>query len=90
VIERIRLAIREQRYRLSSHAIEEMAEDGLESEDVESLALTGRVHRRFTHDPRGVRYEVCGKTPDGRSGCVVCRFLPSGSLLIITAYATEP
>ena len=89
VIDRIRRAIRDQRYRFSFHAIEEMAEDELESEDVESIILTGGVAREFTRDPRGRRYEVIGETISGRRACVVCRFLPTSVLLIITVYAME-
>ncbi len=86
---RMQQAIREQRYRISSHANEEMAEDDLESRDIETIILTGEVIRRFTHDPRGTRYEILGTTADGRHGYIVCRFLPSGILLIITAYQKE-
>ena len=89
MIDRIRQAIRDQRYRLSSHAIEEMAEDGLESGDLESIMLTGVVARHFTRDPRGTRYEVVGNTTDCRRGCAVCRFLTTGELLVITAYEAE-
>lgn len=85
----MQLAIREQRYRISSHANEEMSADNLVAEDVESIILTGEAARRFTRDPRGTRYEVVGDTTDGRRACVVCRFLPSTALLIITAYAEE-
>jgi hypothetical protein len=88
-IERIREAIRRQRYRISSHANEEMSEDDLEAVDVEQIILTGRIARRYTRDPRGTRYEVVGQTTDQRQATVVCRFLPSGFLLIVTAYAHE-
>jgi hypothetical protein len=88
-LQRLRQAIREQKYRVSSHANEEMSEDELEAKDIERVVLTGRIARRFTRDPRGVRYEVVGDATDGRRACVVCRFLPSGVLLIITAYVEE-
>lgn len=88
-LQRMRQAIREQRYRVSSHANEEMSEDGLMAEDTESIILTGQIMRKFTRDPRGNRYEVAGGTTDGRRACVVCRFLPSSVLLIITAYVEE-
>ena len=55
-------------------------------------ALMPRLWSRgtgFTRDPRGTRYEVIGDATDGRRGGVVCRFLRSGVLLIITAYAEE-
>ena len=88
-LDRIRQAIREQRYRISTHANEEMSDDELEAKDIEDIVLTGRIARRFTRDPRGTRYEVMGESTDGRRASVVCRFLPSSVLLIITAYAEE-
>ena len=89
VLQRMRRIIRQQRYRISSHANEEMSDDDLVAEDIERVILTGDITRRFTRDPRGVRYEVAGDTTNGRRACVICRFLFSGVLLIITAYAEE-
>ena len=86
---RMRRAVREQRYRVSGHANEEMSEDGLESQDVESIIMSGAIAKRFTHDVRGTRYEIAGHTVVGRHAKVVCRFLASGVLLIITAYLSE-
>ena len=88
-LERIRQAVNDQRYRISSHANEEMSEDDLESHDVEQVLLTGTITKRLTRDPRGTRYEVTGDAADGRQAAVVCRFLASGWLLIITAYVVE-
>jgi hypothetical protein len=88
-LQRIQKAIREQRYRISSHANEEMSEDNLVAEDVENVILRGRITRKFTRDPRGTRYEVTGGTRNGRRAQVVCRFLHSGMLLVITAYEDE-
>jgi len=88
-IEQLRSAIRQERYRISGHANEELTEDDLTADDVESIVLGGAVTRRFTRDPRGTRYEVTGRAADGRLASVVCRFLPSGVLLIITGYAEE-
>jgi len=88
-LQRMQRAIREQRYRISSHANEEMSEDNLVAEDVENVILRGRITRKFTRAPRGTRYEVVGDTTDGRRARIVCRFLPSGVLLVITAYEDE-
>jgi hypothetical protein len=88
-IERIRRAVRAQRYRVSAHANEEMDADALFAEDIESVILTGRIARKLTRDPRGTRYEVVGETSDGRHAHVVCRFLPSRTLLVITAWAAD-
>ncbi len=89
VLQRMRQAICEQTYRISSHANDEMADDFLEATDIENIILTGEATRRFTHDPRGTRYEVLGDTVDYRRAYVICRFLSSGVLLIITAYIEE-
>ncbi len=86
-LQRIRQAVHEETYRISSHANDEMADDFFDAADVEKILLTGKISKKFTLDPRGTRYEVCGKTTDKRNGCVVCRFLSSGTLLIITAYS---
>jgi len=88
-LRRLRRAIDEQNYRISSHANEEMAEDDLMAVDIEQIIKTGQIARRFTKDPRGRRYAVLGHTIDGRQAYVICRFLLSGVLIIITAYAAE-
>ncbi len=85
-LQRIRQAISEEHYRISTHANDEMAEDALEIADIENIVLTGEMDRKLTHDPRGIRYTIVGNTKDNRRGYVVCRFLDSGTLLIITAY----
>ena len=88
-LERIQQAVREQRYRISSHANEEMSEDDLQVRDIESILLTGKIIQRFTRDPRGARYEVAGNASDNRYGCVICRFLTSDLLLVITAFVPD-
>lgn len=47
VLRRMRRAIREQRYRISSHANDEMADDFLEAVDVENVILTGEIVQKF-------------------------------------------
>lgn len=89
ILNRMRQAIHNQTYRISSHANEEMSEDELEAEDIDHIILTGKIARKFTYNSRGTRYEVIGATTDDRYAYVVCRFLPSDVLLIITAYAQE-
>jgi hypothetical protein len=88
-LDRIRQAISEGDYHITPHALEEMADDGLAVEDIEELLLTGDLIRRLTQDPRGERYELCGQALDGREVRVVCRFLPTGVLRVITAWALE-
>jgi uncharacterized DUF497 family protein len=88
-IERIRKCITEQNYRISVHAQEEADEDNLTKKDVENIILTGRIVKKFTHDPRGTRYQIIGKSRDGRTACVICRFVEANKLGIITVFLKE-
>ncbi len=87
-LRRIRRAIREERYEFTAHAIEEMDDDDLAEEDVRDILLRGKLDRELTRDPRGSRFVVRGE-PRGLEVEVVCRFLPSNRLRIITVYAME-
>jgi muramidase (phage lysozyme) len=86
-IEQIRQKIRNRDYYLSSHAEDEMVDDYLERQDVETAILQGRIEKVMTHDIRGTRYRIEGITMDSRLIHVICRFRENGSLIIITVYA---
>jgi hypothetical protein len=89
-IKRIRRAIREGRYEFTVHALEEMDEDDLDESDVRQAVLHGDISAELTDDPRGSRFVVRGTTHNkDREMEVVCRFLPSGLLRIITVYQLE-
>lgn len=88
-IREIRERIRTKNYELTGHAEEEREDDELAIADLEEAILTGRVETTLTDDPRGNRYVVWGKAQDGRQIEVVCRFLDSGKLRIITVYVPE-
>lgn len=89
-IKRIRRAIREGRYEFTVHALEEMDEDDLTEADVRHTVLHGDISAELTDDPRGTRFVVRGTTSDkDREMEMVCRFLPSGLLRIITVYQLE-
>ena len=72
---------------MTSHAEEEMLDDGLERKDIENAILKGYIEKKLTHDSRGTRYRIEGPALDERSIHVVCRFRESDNLLIITVYA---
>lgn len=74
------------KYELTQHAKDEAANDGLDTEDLESIVLTGRIARRLTKDKRGTRYVVLGMSRDKREAETVCRLLSSGRLRFITVY----
>lgn len=86
IIERIREKIRKRDYFLSSHAEDEMTEDGFERSDLEKAILGGFVEKKLTRDLRGTRYRIEGQTEDGRIMHILCRFREDSSLVIITVY----
>lgn len=87
ITEKIRNAIITGNYDMTYHALEEMAEDGLETIDIERAVLNGKVVKREKNDPRGTKYVIRGigidqVTPIG----VVGRFKETDVFLIITVY----
>ena len=87
---RIRDAVRQGRYEFTLHALEEMDEDDLRESDVRHVLQRGRVGARLGGDARGGRFVVQGTAGQlNRAVEVVCRFLPSGLLRIITVYRLE-
>ena len=87
LLDRIRVAIRSGDYDVTKHAVDEMAEDGLDIVDVETSILNGRIRKTETGDPRGPRHTIHGVaadgvTPVGSAG----RFTETDRYLIITAY----
>jgi hypothetical protein len=66
-----------------------MANDDLDMIDIEMAILNGKIRRRFSRDPRGVRYEVVGTALDRREVAVICRIKNTGKLLLVTTYALE-
>ncbi len=86
-IQRIRRAILDRAYYLSSHAEEEMLDDELARDDVEHAILNGRIEKTMSEDIRGVRYRIEGPAKDGRPVHMICRFKEDANLVIITVYA---
>lgn len=72
---------------MTAHAMEEMAEDGLDLSDVEHAVLTGRVSRLHKDDPRGTRFVVEGTAENQVSPvAVVGRFVNENRFLVLTVY----
>jgi hypothetical protein len=62
-----------------------MDDDGLTEADVLHVLRTGKVVAELTNDPRGPRLVLRGAPKRSTEGVeVVCRFLPSGVLRVIT------
>jgi hypothetical protein len=66
-----------------------MDDDGLLESEVDDLIMRGKIVAKLTGDSRGVRFVVRATTVEEIEVEVVCRFLPSGILRIITVYAVE-
>ena len=86
LLQKIQLRINDRDYFLSSHAEEEMLDDDLERKDVEYAILNGRIEKKLTYDARGTRYRIEGPALNGQLIHVICKFLESTDLIIITVY----
>ena len=83
----IREMIRLRQYDMTSHATEEMAEDGLDIYDVEQAVLNGRIVGIEKDDPRGTKYVIEGTAADQFTPVgVVGRFTSLQRYLIVTVY----
>jgi hypothetical protein len=89
IVSRIKSAVREGRYELTEHAIEEAEADNFNPTDVRHALLRGDVVKRYRHDPRGIRYAVRGPAMDGRFMLVICRFNEWRQVRVITVFAEQ-
>lgn len=90
IIDVVREKIGNQEYEFAiPHFFEEMANDDLNFADIETAIGRGKVRKRFSHDPRGTRYEIVGPATDGRQVAVICRIKTTGKLLLITTYIVK-
>jgi hypothetical protein len=89
VLRRIRRAVRERKYQMTDHALEEADADNLTLDDIRNVLLNGDLDSTYTDDPRGPRYVIRGDVEENAVD-VVCRFRSDGKLLIIiTIYVVD-
>lgn len=86
---RMREQVRRRQYVMTTHAEEEMDNDGLTIFDVESIILTGEiVDRQRDRKTRERKYLVRGETVDGtRNAVVVTKFGTTKKLVMLTVYS---
>ena len=90
IIDRLRSMVRQGRYVLTSHAIGEMAADGLTETDVEQSVLSGRIVNRQKDRFGRRKYAVEGRSGEGRLVRTVCRYSDAGGrIVVITVYEVE-
>ncbi|MFH1562652.1 MAG: DUF4258 domain-containing protein [Nitrospirota bacterium] len=88
IIDKIRKKVIDKEYEFAiPHFFEEMSADEFEFADVKRAIATGRIRRKFTRDPMGIRYEIVGQSMDGREIGIICRIKSTDKLLFITVYA---
>ena len=89
ILARIRQAVREKRYQMTDHALEEADDDDLTLTDILNILLYGELDSTYTDDSRGTRYVIRGDVDEDEVD-VVCRFHQDGTLLIIiTVYVVD-
>ncbi len=89
-LRRFRSLIRSGAYLLSIHALDEMAEDDVLTEDIENVILTGSiVERQFDRATRERKYVFFGRDLTGDPLGLIAKIGPAGKVVIITVYREE-
>jgi hypothetical protein len=89
ILKLMREKVRTSDYIMSTHADEEMDEDGLAIFDVEHVILTGEIlERQKDNDTNEWKYRIGGQSVAGEPAEVIAKISPSGKLVIITVYRT--
>jgi hypothetical protein len=84
---RFRNLIRTLNYVISTHAAEELEDDGLSIIDLENIILTGQItERQRDFQTRETKYVVTGVTLGGNQAQTVVKIGFTGKLIIITIY----
>ena len=87
ILRKMREKIRSRDYVMTTHADEEMWEDGLAIEDIEKTILTGEiVARQEDHYSDQWKYLVRGESLDSRPVVAVAKIGYTSELVIITVY----
>ena len=90
ILERLRTRIRERRYVVTLHALDEIDEDSLSVFDLERAILTGEIiERQRDRATREWKYLIRGGAVDGRQIVVVSKFGYTARLVIITAWIDD-
>lgn len=85
-IAQIQALVRNGLYYLTEHADDEAMQDEFDIYDVENGILSGRIRRTW---PKEGKFEIIGKSLDGREIGVVCRLTTSGKVRVITVYQDQ-
>ena len=86
-ITEIQALVRNGLYYLTEHADDEAMQAGFDIYDIENGILTGKVRKTW---PKEGKFEVIGKSLDGRIIGAVCRITEGGKVRVITVYHDQP
>ena len=90
ILKRVQGLIRERRYVVTGHALDEMDDDGLTIFDVERAILTGEItERQKDAKTKEWKYLIRGKTIEGINAVVVLKQGPTDKLVMITVYVED-
>ncbi len=85
-ITQIQALVRNGLYYLTEHADDEAMQDEFDVYDVENGILSGRIRKTW---PKEGKFEIIGKSLDGREIGVVCRLTTGGKVRVITVYQDQ-
>ena len=85
-ITQIQALVRNGLYYLTEHADDEAMQDEFDVYDVENGILSGRIRKTW---PKAGKFEIIGKSLDGREIGVVCRLTTGGKVRVITVYQDQ-
>ena len=86
-LKRFRSLIRERKYIITIHALEEMGEDDVLNEDIANVILRGRiVERQVDRATRERKYVFTGRDIAGDPVGVVLKIGSAGKAIVITVY----
>lgn len=85
-IAQIQALVRNGLYYLTEHADDEAMQDEFDIYDIENGILSGRIRKTW---PKEGKFEIVGKSLDGREIGVVCRLTSGGKVRVITVYQDQ-
>lgn len=86
-IAEIQALVRNGLYYLTEHADDEAMQDEFDIYDIENGILSGKIRRTW---PKDGKFEIAGKSLDGRVIGVICRLTRGGKVRVITVYQGQP
>ncbi len=85
-IAQIQALVRNGLYYLTEHADDEAMQDEFDIYDIENGILSGRIRKTW---PKEGKFEIVGKSLDGREIGVICRLTSGGKVRVITVYQDQ-